>query len=144
MKTRAWYLFGGVAVLGLGVLTLDRYVHRAVQVAAPAYADSLAGVVVRVAGYGDSTLVHRVTWWQSPEQTLGWVDAGDAYAYQGPSQWRDLTPLGAHADLKRNRITFAKGQLRPALVKHELVHILLHLDGHPSAVFQRVETYRGR
>jgi hypothetical protein len=143
MKKGALLLFAATAGIAGTVLVVDSYRTRPREIPAPVYADSLAGVVVRVAGSGDSTLVHRVTWWQSPDKTLGWFKT-DEYAYQGPSQWRDLTPMGAHADLQRNRITFAQGQLRPALVKHELVHILLHLDGHPSAVFQRVETYRGR
>jgi len=133
------------ATAGIGLITfgMARYGARPVQFAAPSYADSLAGVVVRIGGRGDSAEVARVTWWQSPEQTLGWVKT-DEYTYQGPSPWKDLTPIGGEADLKRFSLTFAKGQLSPELAKHELAHLLWHIGEHPASMFQRLEQYQGR
>ena len=133
--------FLGVAAVGLAVLGTDRYVHRAVQIPAPAYADSLKGVVVRVAGYGDSTVA--VTYWQSPESWLGlnWIST-DAYRYRD-STLTGTGPMVGYADLSTSRITFAKGQLTVELVKHELTHLVLHVADHPADVFQRIEQYRG-
>ena len=141
MTRRAIVPFVVVGAALVTVLAADTCARRPTQIAAPPYADSLAGVIVRVAGYGDSTLA--VTWWQSPEAVLAWIDAGDTYDYQGRPA-RDLTPLGARADLTTNRLTFAKGQLGVALSKHELVHLILHEPNHPPVLFRKIESYHGR
>lgn len=145
-KAHALRSFGLVTVLCLVVLGVDSYVHRALPIPKPASADSLAGVVARVGLpiLCDSSVVAGVTWWQSPDATLGWVKT-DEYAYQGASPWRDLTPLGARADLGRQRIIFARGEAVPAQVKHELTHLECRQSDHAdTALFQRIETYRGR
>ena len=135
-------LFAVISAILVLALVADQYRLRPRPIPAPPYADSLKGVIVRVAGYGDSTLV--VTWWQSPEDVLEWVDAGDTYDYNGQPRWRDRTPITGRADLDRNRITIAKGQLDVALAKHELSHIVLHEPNHPPALFRKIESYHGR
>ena len=143
-QNRAVLAFLGVAAAGLAVLATDRYVHRAVQIPAPAYADSLAGVIVRVTGKGDSADVARVTWWQSPESWLGldWIST-EPYRYRD-STLKGEAPMVAQADLARWRITFAKNQLTPFMAKHELLHLFARTGDHPAALFGPLESYTGR
>jgi hypothetical protein len=135
---RTFLLVAGVA----GLVTFGGvYAVRPVPMLKPACADSLAGVVTRLAG-GDSALVGTIRWQQSPEKVLDWV-TGEEYAYRGPQG--DLVPIAAVTAFAPLRVTFAKGTLPcPDVVKHELVHAVGHVLGHPAGVFQPVERYRGR
>lgn len=144
LSRKPYVLFAAVTIPLLVALVLDQHRLRPRQIPTPASADSLAGVVVRVAGFGDSALVRRVTWWQSPERTLGWFDVGEEYAYKGGPGWRDLSPIGARVDSLALTITFAKGQLVDEQIKHEIGHLALHEPHHPADLFRRIENYRGR
>lgn len=137
--------------------------YHAVQMAKPATADSLAGVVARLCG-ADSSKVADIEWRQSPLGTLERVLAR-TYAYRGQAYdtgdlWATVGTI-AQADLKEGSITFAARKYRPSYpggptpadgtyaddaetVKHELMHILTAEKGHPRKLFQVVEGYRGR
>lgn len=143
MRSRAILLFAGVSLGLLGLLAADRYVHRPRIIAAPPYADSLAGVVARLIGT-DSAQIAKVKWQESPERWLGlnWI-ATDPYRYRD-SLLTGNAPAVGQADLKAFTITFAKGQVTPAITKHELTHLFLHDAGHPPAIFAKVESYTGR
>lgn len=132
-----------VAGLGVAVLAVDTTIRRPTTVPAPATADSLAGVVARLTGT-DSALIRKVTWKQSRESYLGlnWIST-DAYRYRD-SALRGDAPIAAEADLNTWTLTFAKGQMTPLVIKHELAHLMMREAGHPPAIFAKIEAYGGR
>ena len=137
--------------------------YHAVQIAKPATADSLAGVIARLCG-ADSGKVAGLEWRQSPLGTLERVLAR-TYAYKGRAYdtgdlWATVGTI-AQSDLKEGSITFAARKYMPSYpggptpadgtyaddaetVKHELIHALTAAMGHPRKLFQAVEGYRGR
>ena len=141
---KAWTMFGLVATVVLLILAADLTTRRPHHIPAPPYADSLAGVVVRVTGKGDSADIAKVTWWQSPEGWLGldWIST-EPYRYRD-STLKGEAPIVAQADIARWRITFAKNQLTPFMAKHELLHLFARTGDHPAALFGPLESYTGR
>lgn len=142
MTRRAVVPFAVIVALLFAALGADIWYRRPHEVPAPPYADSLKGVVVRVGGCGDSTRV--ITYWQSPDRWLGmrWISSAP-YRYRDSSLTGDV-PIVGEADIARRRITVAAHQMTPALVKHEMVHVLCRIDGHPAELFSRVESYHDR
>ena len=114
----------------------------------PIAADSLAGVVARIAG-GDSARVGTIRWRETSASGLGAVPAS-MYNYR-PS-WRAYgdRPVATQAraylsSLAPPVVWIARGWTDSvAVIKHELVHVLLRSTTHDPAVFARVETYTGR
>jgi hypothetical protein len=132
-----------VSAIAVALLATDQLVHRAVEIPAPAGADSLAGVIARLfPGRADSAAVARVRWYQSPRRWLSWTQ-GEQYNYRD-EQLSGAVVTAAEADLRRFSITFAQREAVPEIVKHELGHLLLHEAKHPADVFARLEAYRGR
>lgn len=141
---RALMIFAAVAAVCLVAMGTDRYVHRAVEVAVPSYADSLAGVVVRVVPEiaADSTDVGRVRWYVSGDRWLSWTQ-GDQYDYRGGSM-PSAVVTACEAVIAPMTITCATGQLTVEMAKHELAHLLWRTGLHPDSAFARIEAYRGR
>ena len=132
-----------VSAVLLALTAANIWVLRPVPIPAPVSADSLAGVLARLFPGTDSSAVARIHWRESPELVLRWT-SGEEYAYQGPQA--AMVPIIGEADAATFTITLAKGQSGDAIVKHELAHLLVPgaTPQHPAAIFQRLETYRGR
>lgn len=140
---KALWLFFSVAGFSLLVLAVDVRRHRPVQIAPPASADSLAGVIARLFPHVDSSAVGRIRWYRSPDAVLRWADGSD-YAYRGET--RGFVPVTGQADIRAFSVTLARHESSTFVVKHELGHLLIPRGavGHDSALFTRLESYGGR